>query len=179
MINEKINILLVEDNQADAILIKRQISKIVAFPKVLQVTTFQEFRDALNLFNPDVLLCDYQLNEFTGLEVLEYVQKSKKYTPFIFITGTINDEELAAHSILTGATGYILKKNINQLHQKLLPHFTKIIEDREAFKITSEHKAFFEEMQVYLKTINEGNKIMKAEYLQMKEALERIKALNK
>lgn len=179
MIEQKINILLIEDNLADAILIERQINKILSFPKILHVTSFNEFLESLKIFSPDVILSDYQLNGFTGLEVLEHIQTSNIHVPFIFITGTINNEELAAHTILTGATGYILKKNINQLHQKLLPHFNKLIEDKIPVKITSEHKAFFEKMQNYLKSIEDGNKIMKADYLQMKKALEKIKSSNK
>jgi len=179
MIQEKINILLVEDNMADAVLIERQINKILSYPKILHVTNFQEFEEGMNTFNPDIILSDYQLNEFTGLEILKYVQNTKSHLPFIFITGTINNEELAAQSILTGATGYILKKNINELNEKLLPHFEKIIENRRPVKMTSEHKFFYKELQEYMKKVAMRNEIMKSEYLQMKEVLKKIKSKNK
>ena len=47
--------------------------------------------------------------------------------PFIFITGTIEDEELAANTILSGASGFILKKNMHQLQDKLRPLLKRVV----------------------------------------------------
>jgi len=179
MIQEKINILLVEDNRTDAILIERQIKKILSNPKIFHAYTFEDFENSLITSEPDIILSDYQLNEFTGLEILRRVQKTKSHIPFIFITGTINNEELAAQSILTGATGYFLKKNINELHKKILPHFENVIENKKSIKMTSEHKIFYNELNDYMKKITKRNEIMKSEYEQMKEVLRKIKSKNK
>jgi FOG: CheY-like receiver len=179
MIPNKIKILLVEDNKVDAELIEHQIKKILAYPEIMQVDSFYEFEQAMAIFQPDILLSDYQLNEFTGLEVLRYVQKTHTHIPFIFITGTINNEELAAQSILTGATGYFLKKNINELHKKLLPHFEKLVDNNEPIELATEHKIFYKELQLYMKSVFARNEIMKSEYQQMKEVLKKIKSKNK
>ena len=127
MILGKVNILLIEDDLTDVTLIKRQIEKVISKPKVLHVSGFQEFIDAMELFKPDIIISDYQLKGFTGLEVLRYLQKSNNEIPFLFVTGTIHDEELAENTILTNADGYILKGNINQLHEKLDVYFQKIL----------------------------------------------------
>jgi len=179
MIQAKIKIILIEDNTADAILIERQIKKIISFPNILHITDFEELVSSLDKFRPDLIICDYQLSGFTGMEVLSYINEYPRFIPFIFITGTINDEELAASTILTGATGYILKKHINSLHEKLLPFFEKIIEERSKETLTSKHKKMFEEIQDYLKNVEVENEIIKASYREMRRALDKIKSLNK
>ncbi|MFK8007951.1 MAG: response regulator [Saprospiraceae bacterium] len=179
MIHFPLRILLIEDNISDTILIDRQIKKILSSPKIKIVTSFEGFVDSIKGFKPDVILSDYQLNGFTGLEILEYVRLNRIYTPFIFITGTINDEELAASTILTGATGYILKKHINTLSQKLLPYIKKIVTSKEKIKISKEQNALFSSMHDYIEAMRRDNEMMRADYEEMKKALDKIKAQNK
>ena len=127
MIRTSLRILLVEDNEADAVLIERQINKIVEKPTLEVVDNLVEVRDRLVNFVPDVVLSDYNLPTCTGLDVLELVKEYDPELGFIFITGTINDEELAANTILSGASGYILKKHINNLGEKLEPLLKKVM----------------------------------------------------
>jgi len=179
MIQKKIKIMLIEDNITDVILIERQIKKIVTFPEILHITDFDQLKDAIDEFAPDVILCDYQLNGFTGFEVLKYVSSLPTLIPFIFITGTVNDEEIAASTILNGATAYILKKHINILHEKLLPYFKKIVEDKLEEPLSLEHKRVFDEMQTYLHAVKMDNKVIRASYLEVKKALDKIKSSDK
>lgn len=179
MVPNRIKIILVEDDPADAVLIERQIKKIIAFPNLLHINTLQDLVDSAENFNPDIVLCDYQLQGFTGFEVLEHIKSLSRYIPIIFITGTINDEELAANTILTGATGYILKKNINTLHEKLLPHFTRIIEWKQEINLSSTQEKVIEEMQAYLSQVMENGKINRACYLELDRAFEKIKSLDR
>ena len=178
MFQNRMKIILVEDNAADAILIERQIKRIVAMPEIIHITRLQELKDKTNEYRPDIVLCDYQLVGFTGLEVLEYINSLDYYIPVIFITGTIKNEELAANTILTGAAGYILKKNINTLHERLLPYFTDIIEAKVELQITSEHKMVLEEMESHLKELTASGKMNTASFLEIKRTLAKIKSLN-
>ncbi|MCM4157077.1 response regulator [Gramella sp. AN32] len=127
MIKSTLNILLVEDNITDARLIQRQIKKIVENPVMELTDNLETVREKLVNFAPDVVLSDYNLPTCTGLDVLELVKEFDDSMDFIFITGTINDEELAANTILSGASGYILKKHINNLGEKLEPLLKKVV----------------------------------------------------
>lgn len=177
MINKPLKILLVEDNATDKVLIERQIKKILSAPKILHLTELEEVKKSIALFDPDVVLSDYNLGLYSGLEILQYIKTQNKRIPLIFVTGTIDNEELAAESILTGAYGYLLKNNINQLHKKLLPYFEKIIASQEKENITSTHSKVFEEFQSYLNKIKTDNKIIRASYQEMKRALDTLKSL--
>jgi hypothetical protein len=58
---------------------------------------------------------------------LELTRSIDENLPLIFITGTLEDEELAANTILSGASGFILKKHMNELSEKLRPLLKKVV----------------------------------------------------
>lgn len=126
MTTTDIHILLVEDTETDAILIKRQISKINKDIKVQVVDSLSNLQVAIGTFNPQLILSDYNLPTCTGMQVLELVREKSPTAVFVFVTGTLQDEELAAETILNGADGFILKKHINNLSSKLLPYIERI-----------------------------------------------------
>lgn len=127
MIKTSLRILLVEDFEADVVLIKRQIHQMVENPIIEVVDDLAGCKDRLINFVPDVVISDYNLPTCDGMEVLELTKSIDESVPFIFLTGAINDEELAAHTILAGASGYILKKHINHLQGKLEPLLKKVV----------------------------------------------------
>lgn len=135
MITTPLRILLVEDSEADVFLTKRTIKKIVETHEIEVVEDLIGCRERMINFVPDVVISDYNLPTCNGLEVLQLVQEVNDTVPFIFLTGTINDEELAANTILAGAWGYILKKNMDELEERLYPLLKKVV-----FNITSKDK---------------------------------------
>ncbi len=177
MITSPLKIILIEDSKTDKLLIERQIKKVLSTPNILHLTKLEDVKKSIPLFQPDIILSDYNLGKYSGLEVLGYLKTLKRRIPLIFVTGTINNEELAAASILTGANGYILKNNINTIHEKLLPHFKKIISEQKKEEITAQHTKVFEEFQSYLEEVKKENKIIRASYLEMKKALDTLKSI--
>jgi len=179
MIKKELKVLLIEDNLSDKTLIVRQIKKIVANPNIVHLSNLELVKESIVSFVPDVVLSDYNLLNFTGLDVLQYLNSIKKHIPLIFITGTIHDEELAAATILTGANGFILKNNVNTLHRKLLPYFEKIIYDREKEQITEKHNAVFNNMRNYLDGLQNEDQIIRSSFNEMRRALDSIKSIEK
>ena len=172
MINTSLNILLVEDNETDAALIQRQIKKAVKSPKIEVTDNLEGSKDLLVNFAPDVVLSDYNLPTCTGLDVMNQVKDYDENIAFIFITGTINDEELAANTILSGASGYILKKHMNELAEKLEPLLKKVVinmvsrdELRERIR---NNKITVNQIYNYLEKINSDN-------AEQQENIEKIK----
>lgn len=108
-------VFILEDMQLDLELNKRQVRKYN--PEVLFAVARNrtEFEEKLVDFQPDIVLSDYNLPDMNGLEALLYVREHLDGTPFIFITGILNDEEKVAETILSGASGYLLKENIKNL----------------------------------------------------------------
>ena len=179
MIKTSLRILLVEDLETDANLIKRQIRKIVEDP-VMEVTdNLEDCRKYLVNFAPDVVLSDYNLPTCTGLDIMELVRDFDSNIDFIFITGTIHDEELAANTILNGASGYILKKHMNNLAEKLEPFFKKVVVNMIAREELRErirnNKITVNQIYEYLDKINTDNAEHVDNIKKIKEAINRFK----
>ncbi len=111
---DKLKIILIEDNKYDAELISKEIKKISKKTEIKITCNFAEFQIIFTDFSPDLVLSDYTMSGFTGIDVIKFVKKISKNTPVIIITGSIN-EETAAFCIKTGADDYILKDHIIHL----------------------------------------------------------------
>ncbi len=126
MITIPLRILLVENVETDVLLTIRHLNKIIESPHIKVVSSLDDCRKELINFVPDVVISDYNLPTCNGLEVLEVTQATDDSVPFIFLTGAIEDEEMAANTILAGASGFVLKKDMNNLDEKLRPILKKI-----------------------------------------------------
>jgi len=105
---EEIQILLVEDNPADAELINRLLLKAGLAFAMRRVASESSFRRELVSVAPDVILSDYQLPAFDGLAALNIARTLAPDVPFIFVSGTISDER-ATRALQEGAVDYIVK----------------------------------------------------------------------
>lgn len=173
MITIPLRILLVEDNETDAMLIQRQLKKVVEKPQIKLVDDLESCRHELVHFIPDLVISDYNLPTCTGMEVLQLSQEIDPHLPLIFITGTIDDEELAANTILAGASGYILKKNMKQLDQRLRPLLKKVVLQMSAIEEVRErirqNKQSVHQIRDYLKALNSND------YQERQKSIDRIK----
>ena len=109
-----IRILIVEDIPADAALAQREISRVLNPVEFTRVDTEKEFIRALDEFNPDLIVSDYNMPSFDGMSALKIAMKRVPYTPFIIHTGSIN-EDTAVDCMKAGATDYIIKEYIKRL----------------------------------------------------------------
>lgn len=173
MITIPLRILLVEDNETDAMLIQRQLKKLVEKPQIKLVEDLESCRHELVHFIPDLVISDYNLPTCTGMEVLQLSQEIDPHLPFIFITGTIDDEELAANTILAGASGYILKKNMKDLGQRLRPLLKKVVLQMSALEEVRErirqNKQSVNQIRDYLKSLDSDD------YQERQQSIDRIK----
>lgn len=174
MIEDKLKILIVEDETSHFKIIEHQIKKIVKDPDITHVETFDKFEKELKSIDPDMIICDYNLNTFTGLEVLLHVKEQNSKTYFVFVTGTISNKEIADNTILNGASGYILKNDINKLQNKLLPHFEEIVL-RKRNAASNQYREMIDYMNNFVKSANKSNEEHIKNYLQMKKVLEEFK----
>ncbi len=106
-----LRILLIEDNELDAVLIEREFKKSNIDFILTRVEEKETFLRALNEFHPTIIISDYHQSEFSALDALQLMKQAQCDIPFIVQTGTGN-EELAVEILKEGADDYILKKHI-------------------------------------------------------------------
>jgi two-component system, NarL family, sensor histidine kinase UhpB len=113
-LEKPVRILLVEDSEDDAQLLLRQLRKdgYTTVPKI--VSTCHEFRLALENNDWDIIISDYVLPEFSGLQVLNMLQEKGLDIPCLIVSGKI-DDETAVSAMKAGAKDYIMKDNLKRL----------------------------------------------------------------
>ena len=114
----KIKILFVEDTPSDVELIQREITKsgMQFISKIVE--TRNQFIQALKEFEPTIILSDYNLPSFNGMQALLLRKEHAPLIPFVLVTGA-NNEEIAAECMKSGADDYILKNNLTRLGQAI------------------------------------------------------------
>jgi two-component system cell cycle sensor histidine kinase/response regulator CckA len=119
---ETLHIVMIEDVPSDALLVEESLRAAGFVFKTVRVTTRNGFLDEIGNRPPDIILSDYTLPQFDGMEALRLAKERHPAVPFIMVTGTI-DEETAVECIKSGADDYVLKNHLgrrpNSVHSAL------------------------------------------------------------
>ncbi len=117
-----VNILLVEDNLAEARLLQEFLKgTVVSRFNVIHVKRLEEAisileRSAnaqLEADNFDVILLDLTLPDSYGLVSVDLLTQNAPSLPIVVLTNT-NDDELAVQAVRQGAQDYLVKRHVNQ-----------------------------------------------------------------
>jgi PAS domain S-box-containing protein len=109
-----LRLLLLEDNPSDAELTLHALAA-AGFEITADVTgTRREFVERVPSGCYDVILCDFRLPGWDGLEALRWTRKSGCLVPFIYVSGTLGEEQ-AVECMKEGATDFVLKTHLERL----------------------------------------------------------------
>jgi PAS domain S-box-containing protein len=111
---QPLHLLLVEDNALDAELTLTQLERADYRVDVQIVYTEQGFVAALEASDFDVILADFVMPVFSGVEALAIARERVPHTPFIFVSGVLGEEH-AVDMLKRGATDYVLKQRLQRL----------------------------------------------------------------
>jgi len=102
-------ILIVEDNETIAAILKHIIAKNFGFP-IYRATNGLEGLKIVNAFNPDIILLDLFMPLMDGKEFLYKLRRTQKFknTPVLIVTSD-NEKETIRELINLGISDYILK----------------------------------------------------------------------
>jgi signal transduction histidine kinase len=110
----KLRVLVIEDNPDDAEL---EISELRrgGFELIADVAqSRQEVIEFLQLKPYDVILADYNLPHFRGMEALDIMREQGLSTPLVLVTGALKSVT-AVECVKQGATDYVLKDYLARL----------------------------------------------------------------
>jgi diguanylate cyclase (GGDEF)-like protein len=106
-------ILLVEDNRADAILIRELVREWPPRERleVIQVASLAAATDALRGLTPACILLDLGLPDADGSEVVREMRAVAPDIPIVVLTG-LDDDDVGAESLRSGAQDYLVKGEV-------------------------------------------------------------------
>jgi PAS domain S-box-containing protein len=128
-----LKILFVEDVPSDVDLAVLELRKEKLKFDYITVSTRNDLLRALKEFSPDVIISDYMMPAFNGIQALKVIKEFNSEIPFILYTGSVN-EETAVECLKAGAQDYVIKE-----HMTRLPFAVK--EALEQVRINIEKKA--------------------------------------
>ncbi|MEB3214246.1 MAG: ATP-binding protein [Leptolyngbyaceae bacterium] len=112
MNTDTIQVLLVEDDPADAHLLQRFL---IATTQI-ELTHVECLEDAIQLLNSshlDAVLLDLSLPDSRGIDTVRHVHRVSPRTPLLVLTG-LDDEETAIAALREGAQDYLVKGEIQR-----------------------------------------------------------------
>jgi hypothetical protein len=110
------HILLLAENPGDRQLLEKILINEGLACQVTHASSKEEFQAALKQTQFDLILSDFTLPAYSGIDALAAGKKLQPDTPFIFISGT-SVEEQVVESLKSGATDYVLKDHPHWLGQ--------------------------------------------------------------
>jgi PAS domain S-box-containing protein len=112
--NQPLHILHLEDNPADTLLVRDLLAEAGVAAEIQEAGGREIFLQKLKDGKWDLILSDFRLPDFNGLDALKIVRQKFPLLPFILVSGNIG-EQAAIESLTAGATDYILKNNRERL----------------------------------------------------------------
>src|SRR6202453_1413371 len=120
-------ILHIEDSPEDAELVRSIILKEWPSCQIEVISSPLDLVACLDKTTYDLILSDFSLGSFDGLDALRIARQKVPGTPFIFLSGTIG-EERAIEAMRAGAHDYVIKDRM----KRLVSAITRAISDGQA-----------------------------------------------
>jgi PAS domain S-box-containing protein len=115
---EPIRVLYVDDYPLDRELVRDALEKAHEGFRVTEAASRQEFEARLAEGDYDIVLSDFNILGFEGLEMIDAVRAENPSVPVLIVTGT-GSEEVAVEVMRRGAADYVIK---TPEHLRRLPH---------------------------------------------------------
>jgi two-component system cell cycle sensor histidine kinase/response regulator CckA len=109
-----LHVMLIENSVADAELILQELGRagFQCQPQIISVRA--EFLEHIGRFPFDIVLADYHLPGWTGMDAFSAMRQAGRDVPFILVTAILG-EEVAVECVKQGITDYVLKEHLARL----------------------------------------------------------------
>ncbi|MFN1834146.1 PAS domain S-box protein [Balneola sp. MJW-20] len=128
-----IRILILDDRPEDIELLSYELKKASFDYEIRDCHDRDSYLEELQSFEPNIILSDYNLGSFSGLEALEIAREFSPEIPFIIVSGFIGEQEAVNLIVDHGVNDYIIKDNLKKLN-------TSVSREIERYRLQSELK---------------------------------------
>lgn len=126
----KIQVLMLEDSDTDAELVTNVLERSGIEMEIYREEKRESFLQAVKTIEPDIILSDYNLKGYNGLNAYKDMKNEGHNVPFILVTGSLPDE-VAVECLQTGIDDYIIKDRLSRLPDAITGVLTKWQNDEE------------------------------------------------
>jgi DNA-binding NarL/FixJ family response regulator len=109
-----LRVLILKTSEADAELIKHELSRAGLSAVTLRVECENTFSAALAEFAPDIVLSDHSLEEFDARAALRLLRHARPTTPLIIVSDSLAGDKTIA-CLRDGCEDVILNSNLGRL----------------------------------------------------------------
>jgi PAS domain S-box-containing protein len=117
--SKPLRILIAEDSRDDLELTIRELKRSGLEVEIDSVSSREAFAEKLRSQTVDMVLSDYRMPGWTGMDAFSEIVKSGQDVPMILVTGTLGDLK-AVECIQIGIADYVLKQQIGRLPMAIL-----------------------------------------------------------
>ena len=112
--SEPLNILVIEDSNADFLLVERHLKQKGLSAVCRRVDTLDDLKGATDRESWDLVLADYSVPQLDFQENLNLLQAALPDLPVIMVTGSLGEEK-AVELLKVGVCDFVLKGNLARL----------------------------------------------------------------
>lgn len=112
--SEILNILIIEDSNADFLMVERHLKQNGLAATCCRVDTLDALKEAIRKKRWDLVLADYSVPQLSFQQNLNLLQEAHPDLPVIMVTGTIGEEK-AVELLKLGVCDFVLKGNLARL----------------------------------------------------------------
>ncbi|MGZ3482937.1 MAG: PAS domain S-box protein, partial [Gemmatimonadaceae bacterium] len=109
-----LRVLMLENDEGDAELVAHEVRRFQPNSQLSLASNHKQFTAMLAAHEYDIVLADYRLPNWTGMEALRELRRLGFGIPLIVVSGTLG-EERAVECVKFGAADYVLKGNLSRL----------------------------------------------------------------
>jgi PAS domain S-box-containing protein len=150
-----LNVLIIEDSEDDALLVLKELHRGGYKTFFERVCTPEAMACALKNRNWDIIIADYVMPRFSGLEALNLLKEKDLDLPFIIVSGKIG-EDTAVEAIKAGANDYIMKGNLARLVPAIKRELREVEEHRARRKAIEDLAISEEKYHTLFTTMTHG-----------------------
>ena len=174
MDDRNVNVLLVEDDEDDALLIREWLaeSRTARFT-VERVSTYQNALESLTRGHYDVYLVDYRLGAHSGVDLVRALNASGCAAPVILLTG-VGSQTVDLEAMDAGAADYLAK---TQITADLLERSIRYALEHKRVAVALQKARDEMELRVYERTAElvAANEALRVEMAERQRAEEKLR----
>ncbi len=144
-------VLHLEDDPDYSDLVKTTFEQNGINAEIILVGNEPDFQAALSSGQFDLILADYLLPDYSGLQALHWARLRCPQIPFLLVSGTMG-EQAAIDSLKSGATDYVLK----QWPDRLAPAVSRALQEVEDRKQRKHAETELMRREKYFRTLTES-----------------------